>query len=163
IIGELLRYTPGSMKSRACVVTVAGLLALPAYNHIALSQWDVVMLPFYGSLTALTVLLIGAAIVVLFSIRLRRSPFAAASCAASFMVMVQLLALVSPSQRSVFDSRRAARETGVYLATLDMLSVFSRYAQPSGHVMLWYCPKQTSLTSVASSVLLYTVHNSFSV
>src|SRR5262249_39281864 len=47
IIGELLRYTRGSMKSRGCVVTVAGLLALPAYNHIALSQWDVVMLPFY--------------------------------------------------------------------------------------------------------------------
>ena len=162
IIGELFKDTPPSMKWRACAVTVAGLLALPVYNHIALSQWDVVLHAFYGSLTALAVLLIGAAIVGLFSISLRRRPLGGAFCAASFMVMVQLLAFVSPSQRSVFDSRRAARETGVYLATLDMLSVFSQYTYPSGHVMLWFCPSQTSLLSVASSVLLYTVHNSFS-
>jgi hypothetical protein len=162
VVGELLRYVPAAMRRRASVAIAAGLLALPVYNRIALSQWDVVVHASYGSLPALAVLLGGAAVVVLLSIGLRRRPFAGALCAAGFMVMVQLLALVSPSQRSVFDSRRAAYETGVYLAALDMLSVFSRYAQPTSHVMLWYCPSQVSLTSVASTVLLYTVHNSFS-
>jgi hypothetical protein len=162
ILNELLRYVPPSMKWRASAGVITGLLALPFYNHIALTRWDMVQNAINGSFPALAALLIGAAIVVLLPIGLVRRPYGGVFCAASVMTLIQLLALVNPIHRRVFDTRYMAREIGVYRAAIDMLSVFSRYASPSSHVMLWYCPSQTSLGAIASSVLLHTVHNPFS-
>jgi hypothetical protein len=44
-----------------------------------------------------------------------------------------------------------------------MLDVFGAYALPDARVMLWYCPREASLTSIASSVLLFTVQDPWTV
>jgi len=76
--------------------------------------------------------------------------------------LVQVLPFLNPSHAQAFDARRWPRERDVYNAAIEMLSVLSTYSRPQAQVFLWYCSSQTSLMSIASTVLLSTLQQPFS-
>jgi hypothetical protein len=77
------------------------------------------------------------------------------------LLLVQVLTLLSPNYRVMLDTVRAPREAAVLRASVEMMDVFSRYARPDTPAMLWYCSDNSSLGSIASLVLLFTVQAPF--
>jgi hypothetical protein len=70
--------------------------------------------------------------------------------------------MIACEHRGIYaNPRKAAKELGVYRAALEMLDVFSTYAQPTTRVMLWYPASEFSLASIASTVLLFTFHKPY--
>jgi hypothetical protein len=57
----------------------------------------------------------------------------------------------------VFDAGYRARETGVYRAGVQLVDLYAAHSTPSARVVLWYCSAQQSISSIASTVLPFTV------
>jgi hypothetical protein len=153
----ILRSTPPWQQPLAAAIPVLLLVAVPTLTRFVPPFIDEVQTAALGSLTiagltvALCILCAG-----LTWLATRRPTFAMLAVA-SMVTIVQLAPMIT--HRAIYaNPRREAKELGVYRAAVEMLDVFSTYAQPTTKVMLWYPGSEFSLGSIASTVLLFTFH-----
>lgn len=161
ILSEIASAAPVSSRRRVLVAGAIALALFPAINRFAPARVAALDIAASHSTTA-AVLLATAGLFVTgtagWLIHRGRGTMAAA---AVFLLLVQTLTLLHPAHQFVFDSRRAPRERDLYLAASAMLKVFESYSRPDAPVRLWFCSTDYSLTSMASSVLLSTLHQGF--
>ena len=161
ILSEIASTAPASSRKRVVVAAAIALALIPMINRIAPARvasldTSAIHSPAAAAgLAAAGLFVFGAAG---WLIRRGRGTMAAV---ALFLLLVQTLTFLHPPHQSVFDSRRAARERDLYLAASAMLKVFESYSRADAPVRLWYCSTDYSLTSMASSVLLFTLHQAF--
>jgi hypothetical protein len=161
ILSEMTRKLSTDSGRLAVAASAGALVAIPLLNHFLPTVADRVQPVTFGNVRVLIWLGLLSAVLTVAARRLSRRPATACVALATFMLLVQVFTFLSPTHRGTFDSRRRDRESALYLATARMLDVFGAYATPKTMVMLWYCQSQLSLLSIGSSVLLFTVHESF--
>jgi hypothetical protein len=158
----ILRSAPPWQQQWAAAIAVLMLVALPTLTRFVPSFIDTAQTAALGSLgiaglmVAFCILCAGLTWVA------TQRPTFAMLAVASLVTMVQLAPMITWEHRAIYaNPRKAAKELGVYRAALEMLDVFSAYAQPTTRVMLWYPASEFSLGSIASTVLLFTVHQPY--
>ena len=147
---------------RVAIAGAIGLLALPLANRVipAFGPW--LEKAAAGSTFAVLVGVVAASLIFVAGARVlvRRAGPAPAVCV--FLLLVQLLTLLNPTHRRVFDTRYRARETGVYVAAVQMLDVVASKVTPDTRLILWFCSNEGTVLSLASTVLLYGVSSPWS-
>lgn len=161
ILSEMIRRLSSSAARRVVAAACVALVAVPLLNHLVPDRVDVWMSWADRNVSLLTGLTVVAGLLIAFAPWLRRQAATAAVAAAGFALLVQAFTFLNLPHRMVFDSRRWDREVGVYRTNVQMLDLFATYSRPAARVMLWFCPRQTSLLSLASSTLLFTVNDPF--
>jgi hypothetical protein len=160
ILSELSSAVPVARR-RILVVAGLALAIMPVVNRLAparIASFDI--LAVHNPVIALILAGVGLFLVVAAGWLIHRGRGAVATTVV-FVLLVQALTFLNTRHQYTFDSRQAPRERDVYLATTAMLKVFASYSKRHAPVRLWYCSREGSLASVASAVLLFTLHHQF--
>jgi hypothetical protein len=160
LLPVILFELASAVSSRVPVLAAAALalLSVPVANRLALTYGERISTFAYGSLPVVIILIAIGLLLAAGTPRLARLRFGAPTAAATFVLLIQVFTFLNPYHREVYDPRRSARETDVYLAALSMLDIFASYSRPDSPVMLWFCERNASLASIASSVQRLTLH-----
>ena len=161
IFSEIASAVPVFLRRRVLVAAAIALALIPLMNRfdparVALLGTSARDSPIAGVVLAMASLCICGAAGSL----IHRGRGAMATVAV-FGLLVQALTFLSLWHQYVFDTRHTARERDVYLAASEMLKVFESYSKPDASVKLWFCATDYSIRSMASSVLLSTLHQPF--
>jgi hypothetical protein len=81
------------------------------------------------------------------------SNYTTGALALAAALLLQFPSFVESAHRYVFDSSRAAREYGVYRATIQYLALYCDYDRRDAQLLLWIPKKWPSLVSLSFSTL----------